>query len=235
MSVSRSVPAFSRWGNTSGQLSESEEKHLRLRVKQLIYGRLNGMRIRQSLLQPYVPRTGADPLEGTAAGSWSLGIVEQSQGKDCCWLQRDGWRGCEGGDRGGKCLWGKARKPWKQGDTAEYRRGWSHHHSLSLPTQHLQLKNREAGPSNAWHPELQIGPHLGAPLTDAPICRVGPQQGSPLSAWMGGATQTDWPERPSDRQLQQAQKKDSDRAITPAAEAVHVPAHFVLPGTKKSS
>ena len=35
-----------------GQLSESEEKHLRLRGKQLICGRLNGMRIRQSLLQP---------------------------------------------------------------------------------------------------------------------------------------------------------------------------------------
>ena len=38
--------------------TESEEKHLRLRVKQLIYGSLNGMRIRQSLLQPYLPRTG---------------------------------------------------------------------------------------------------------------------------------------------------------------------------------
>ena len=24
------------------------------------------------------------PLEGAAAGSWSLGIVEQSQGKGCC-------------------------------------------------------------------------------------------------------------------------------------------------------
>ena len=43
---------------TSGQLSVSEEKHFRLRVKQLIYGSLKGVRIRQSLLQPYVPRTG---------------------------------------------------------------------------------------------------------------------------------------------------------------------------------
>ena len=33
-----------------GQLSVSEEKHLRLRVKQLICGSLNGMRIRQSVL-----------------------------------------------------------------------------------------------------------------------------------------------------------------------------------------
>ena len=43
---------------TSGQLSESEEKHLRLRVKQLICGSLNVMRIRQSLPQPYIPGTG---------------------------------------------------------------------------------------------------------------------------------------------------------------------------------
>ena len=38
-----------------GKLSESEEKHLGLRVKQLICGSLNGMRIRQSLLQPTYP------------------------------------------------------------------------------------------------------------------------------------------------------------------------------------
>ena len=36
---------------TSGKLSE--ENHLRLRVKQMICGSLNGMRIRQSLPQPY--------------------------------------------------------------------------------------------------------------------------------------------------------------------------------------
>ena len=64
-SVSRSGPALSRWGNlsrgpmpTSGQLSESEEKHLRLEVKKLIHGGLNGMRIRQSLLPPSMPWTG---------------------------------------------------------------------------------------------------------------------------------------------------------------------------------
>ena len=43
---------------TSVQLSGSEEKHLRLRVKQLIWGSLNGMRIRQPLPQPYIPSTG---------------------------------------------------------------------------------------------------------------------------------------------------------------------------------
>ena len=43
---------------TSEQLSESEEKHLRLRVKQLFCGSLNRMRIRESLLQPYISWTG---------------------------------------------------------------------------------------------------------------------------------------------------------------------------------
>ena len=58
-----------------GQLSESEEKHVRLRGKQLICGSLNGMRIRQSLLLPHVPPDrDAGALEGTAAGSWSLGM-----------------------------------------------------------------------------------------------------------------------------------------------------------------
>jgi len=55
----------------------------------------------------------AGPLEGAAAWSWSLGIVEQFQDEDCCSLWRDGWRdglrGCEGGDCGGKCQWRKAR------------------------------------------------------------------------------------------------------------------------------
>ena len=38
-----------------GQLSESEEKHLRLRGKPLKCSSLNGMRIRQTLPQPYIP------------------------------------------------------------------------------------------------------------------------------------------------------------------------------------
>ena len=36
------------------------------------------------------PDRDAGSLEGTVAGSWSLGIVEQSQGEGCCCLQRDG-------------------------------------------------------------------------------------------------------------------------------------------------
>ena len=44
-------------------------------------------------------------------------------------------------------------------------RGWSHHHSLSPPTrQHYQLNNREAGPSNARHTELQSKTPVGGAL-----------------------------------------------------------------------
>ena len=70
----------------SGQLFESEEKYFRLKVKQLICGNLNGMRIRQSLPQPYIciPVRDTGPLEGAVAGSWSLGTVEQSPGEGCC-------------------------------------------------------------------------------------------------------------------------------------------------------
>ena len=57
-------------------------------------------------------------MKGAAAGSWSLGIVEQSQGEGCYWLRRDGLRGCEGGD-----WWERpVEESWaamEQGKTAE--------------------------------------------------------------------------------------------------------------------
>ena len=43
---------------TLGQLSELEEKYLRLRVKKLICNSINEMRIRQFLPQPYIPQSG---------------------------------------------------------------------------------------------------------------------------------------------------------------------------------
>ena len=70
----------------SGQLSQSEEKYLRLRMKRMICGGLNGMKIRQSFLAVAVHITNrdTDPLEDAAAKSWSLGKVEQSQGEGFC-------------------------------------------------------------------------------------------------------------------------------------------------------
>ena len=92
-----------------GQLSESEEKCLRLRVKQLICGSLNGIRIKTVLAAAiHTWHRDTNQPEGRAAGGWSLGIVEQSQGEGCCGLWRDGLRGGEEGDCDGKCLWRKA-------------------------------------------------------------------------------------------------------------------------------
>ena len=108
-----------------------------------------------------------DPLEGTVPGSWSLGIVEQSQGKGCCRLQRNGSRACKGGDCGGKYLWRrKARQPWKQGDTSESHvvGGAITIASLPPPSQHWQLNNREAGPSNARCTEQQRRIQARGPL-----------------------------------------------------------------------
>ena len=96
----------------------------------------------------HTPDRDVDPLEGAVAGSWSLGIVEQSQGKGCCWLQTDRVEG----------MWG--RRSWWEMPVEESQaakearqycwvmhREWSHHHSLSpLTGQHWQLDNREAGP-----------------------------------------------------------------------------------------
>ena len=56
---------------TSGQLFESEEKHLRLRVKQLICSKLKGMRIRVLAAAIHTLDRDAGPLEDAVAESWS--------------------------------------------------------------------------------------------------------------------------------------------------------------------
>ena len=65
------------------------------------------------------------------------------------------------------------------------RRGWSYHHSLSFPWQ---------ASFSSWTIE-----RLAHRVPEALNYRVGPQsRGDPLCAWMGGATDKDWPKRPSD-------------------------------------
>ena len=162
--------SLGRWGNwsrgpipTSGQLSESEQKHLRLRVKELIWSSLNGMRIRQSLLQPYIPGAGT-----LVHRSWELEFG------DCGTVPGQGLlltaeRQVEG-------MWGRRswwEMPVEESQAMEARQycwvacsGWNHHHSLSVPTcQHWQLSNGEAGKSSAWGTELQNRtPARGDPL-----------------------------------------------------------------------
>ena len=67
------------------QLSESEEKHFKAESEttDLWHPKWNE---NQTVLATaiYTPGRNAGPLEGAAARSWSLGIVEQSQGEGCC-------------------------------------------------------------------------------------------------------------------------------------------------------
>ena len=80
-----------------------------LTMKQLIRDSLNGIRITQTIFAAAIntPDRGGGSLEGTAAGSWSVQVVEQSQAEACYWLHGDSSKGCEGGDGGGKHLWKK--------------------------------------------------------------------------------------------------------------------------------
>ena len=75
-----------------------------------------------------------------------------------------------------------------------------------------------------------------------------PRQESPLSAWMGGATEKDWPRRPSDCQLQDNWKKDwkshnscrggsqcpwtTGTTRVPASQAAALPSHSTLTGAE---
>jgi len=73
----------------------------------------------------------------------------------------------------------------------------------------------------------RVRPHPGCPFKCL-MCGTtekDPRQGIPLSAWMGGATEKEAFWSPATRGL----NKDSDRAITPAVEAVRVPASLALP------
>ena len=161
-SVSRTGPALGGLGiwsrgpiPTSGQLSESEERHLKLRVKQLISGNLNEMRIRQSLLQPYIPQTGKRvPRTGQWLGAGVKGLWSNPRRALLLTVKRR----IEG--MWGRRLWWEMEESQAAMEARRYcwvmYRGWNHHHSLSPPTcLHRQLNNREAGPSNAWYAELQ--------------------------------------------------------------------------------
>ena len=112
------------------------------------------------------PDRDAGPLEGAAAGSWSLGIVEQSQGEGSCWLQRDALRGCEGGDCGGKYLWRKAGKPWKQGNTANSHVGGGAITIASLaPHTSMAAEQQRGWPIKClMHWTTEKDPTQGAPL-----------------------------------------------------------------------
>ena len=84
--------------------------------------------------------------------------------------RRIGSRGCEGGDCGGKCLWRKARQPWKQGDTAESHVGGGVITILSSLTWHASICS--------WVTE-----GLAYQTPDTLNYRAGPTQGALRSDW----------------------------------------------------
>ena len=187
------------------------------------------MRIRQSLPQPYIP--GEERWSPGRCSDWELEFRDYGAipGRGLL-LTVERW--IEG-------RWG--RRWWEEMSTEESRAamearryswvtcsGWSHHHSVSPHThQHPQLNNRKPGQLIL---NYRVGPHPGCSF----MCPThqstekDPRQ-EKLSAWMGGA------ERPAKEAFRwpdtRGSKKDSDRAISPAVEAVRVPALLVPSGS----
>ena len=139
-----------------------------------------------------------------------------------------------GGYCGGKWLWKKARQARKQDDTAE-----SHVEGGVITVASLSPHANTGSWTAHQKPDAlnyRVGPHPGRPFKCLmrQTTEKDPKRGSPLSAWMGGTMEKDWPKRPSDRQLQKAWKK-TDKALRPAAEAVLILAQLVPPGSCKPS
>ena len=127
------------------------------------------MRITQTILVTAIGTPDRDACfpEGIATGSWSVGIVEQSQGEVCCWLWGVGPRGHEEGDCGGKCLWRKIRQPWRQADTPEA--------CVGVAPSRKPLSPHAC--TSSWATE-----RLAHQTPDAQTTEKGPNQGSPFSA-----------------------------------------------------
>ena len=118
-----------------------------------------------------------------------LGTVEQFWGEGCCWLQRDGLRGCEGGDCGGKCLWRKARQPWKKGNTAESHVGggfWVYSHARIRSWTIERLAHQTL---DALNYRVGTPPRVPLSVPDTQICRVGPHPGCPFKWLMRQSTE----------------------------------------------
>ena len=129
----------------------------------------------------HTPDRNAGPLEGTAAGSQSLETVEQFQAKGCCWLWRDGSRGCEGGDFSGIAGQMEARQYCRV--TC---RGWGHHYSLySHRPASTDEQQRGWSIKRLTHWTTEQNPTQGAPLstwcTDLQSRTLA--RGGPLCAW----------------------------------------------------
>ena len=205
-----------QWGNCLSQ----EKKHLRLGVKQLICGRLNGMRIRQSLLQPCIPWTVGTqvPWKAQQPGAGIQGLWSNPRARAAV--------DCRETDVREETVVGNAcgGKPGSHGSKVillSHTWGWSHHHSplpqASTSSWTIQRLIHQTPAALNY----RVGPHSGFPFKGLmhrsteqdpsqgglSMClkhqtiEMNPSQGSPLSTWAGRATEKDWPKRPSDYQL----------------------------------
>ena len=235
--VSSTGPALSRWWNwsrdpipTVGQLSESKEKHLRLRKKQLICGSLSGMRTRRSLPQPRQECRSPGRGSGWELEFRNCGAIP---GRGLLLTVRDRSRGCEGGDSGGKCLWRKARQPRKQGDTAESHIGDGAITIASLsPPASLRGWTIERLAHQMPDALNYRGPQPGGPLyvPDVPNNREGPQAREPSNCLNRRSCRERLAKEAFWSPATRGSRKDSDGAVTHAVEAVRAPAHLVPPG-----
>ena len=176
------------------------------------------------------------PLEGAVAGNSSLGVLEQSLGEGCCWLQRDRLRGYGEGDYGGECLWRKAGQPWKQGDTAESCIGGRVITIASL------LPHAHIGSWNIERMAHQMPDTLKYSVGPYPGCFIKwlmhrttekyPRQGNTLKCLNGWSYRERLAKEAFWSPATRGSKKECDRDITPAA--VHVPAHLTLPGSPQA-
>ena len=182
-----------------GQLFQSEEKHLRLRVKQLIWSNLNGMRIRQSL--PHVPWS-SHKYPGQGHGSPRRHSIWELERRDCG--ATPGWSLLLAVGKQPKGTWG--RRLWWEMSVEESQAameerqccwvmhsGWSHQRSLSLPP-HTRTGSWTIDRLVYQVPEVgnnRVGHHPGCPSAVHWTTEKEPRQGTPLSAWRGRATERD--------------------------------------------
>ena len=85
-------------------------------------------------------------------------------------------------------------------------------------------------------PIYRVGPQPGGPLyvPDAPNNREGPQAREPSKCLNGQSYRERLVKKTFWLPPTRVSKNDSDRAITPVVEAVHVPAHLVPPGSSQA-
>ena len=106
-----------------GKSIGTEEKHLRLleegKVANLWQTGQSKKYTDDPYLGPTCPALGRVFTSCKGHGSWSVGIAEQAQSENCCWLWETHWGDGREEFHSRECLQKKTGLPWKQSTTAE--------------------------------------------------------------------------------------------------------------------